>query len=33
MASLSVIQSSLGDYFRVMVQERVHELVMKVVSN
>jgi len=27
MASLSVIQSSLADYFRVMVQERVHELV------
>jgi hypothetical protein len=27
MASLSVIQSSLADYFRVMVQERVHELI------
>lgn len=27
MASLSVIQSSLVDYFRTMVQERVHELV------
>ena len=27
MASLSVIQSSLADYFRVMVQKRVHELV------
>lgn len=27
MASLSVIQSSLADHFRVMVQKRVHELV------
>lgn len=27
MASLSVIQTSLADYVRVMVQERVHELV------
>jgi uncharacterized damage-inducible protein DinB len=27
MASFPVIQSSLADYFRIMVQERVHELV------
>src|SRR6516225_6528831 len=27
MASLSVIQSSLADYFRIRVRERVHELV------
>ncbi|MGA8437568.1 MAG: DinB family protein [Candidatus Sulfotelmatobacter sp.] len=27
MASLSIIQSSLADYFRIMVRERMHELV------